>query len=278
MSGSFSLRVSRLSPLFVWAYAGARDAVEGARHWQLWYLLGSSDMRRRYSRSRLGPAWIMLSSAILISTMGLVWSFLWKQPVADMLPFVAVSMIVWMLLSGIISEATTAMTANGHYLLNQYTPTSAILFSLLYRHGATFALNIVFPIFIVLFFAGGVTSRVLLIIPGLILLGVYCFWMAFVVSIICTRFRDLIQVVVSIIQVSMFVTPILWKPELLGAAAQQYVALNPFAVLVSVVRDPLLGRPIPTMYWIAASAFSFGGLILAMPFIGRFRRRLIYWL
>ena len=254
------------------------DVVDGARQWRLWYLLGSSDMRRRYARSRLGQAWIMLSSAITISTMGLVWSFLWKQPVAEMLPFVAVGMIVWQLLSGVLTEATSVLAANGHYFLNQYTPASTVLFSLLYRQGVTFLLNILFPIALALAFGMAITPQVLLVVPGLVLLGLACFWMAFVIAILCTRFRDLIQIVNSVLQVAMFITPVLWKPELLSPAAQHYVVLNPFAVLVAVVRDPLLGRPLPVTYWLAALALAVGGMMLALPFIGRYRRRLIYWL
>jgi len=260
------------------ALDGVRDNVDGGRQWRLWYLMGSAEMRRRYARSKLGQLWIMLSSAILISGIGLVWSYLWRQPVQDMLPFVAVGLVSWHLLSGVLNDATTVLPANSHYFLNQYTAASTVVLSMLYRHGATFLLNLIFPI--ALSGALGVTFSmgVLLALPGLLLLLVACFWMSFVIAIVCTRFRDIVQIVAGVLQVALFVTPVLWKPEMMPREALQYLAWNPLGVLVSVVRDPLLGRAVPLHDWLFAIGISLGGLVLALPIIGRFRRRLVYWL
>ena len=260
------------------AQAGTRDVLDGARQWRLWYLMGSADMRRRYSRSRLGQIWIMLSSAIMISSMGLVWSTLWRQPVAEMLPFVGIGMIVWQLIAGILTEASTILPSSGHYFRNQYMAASTVLFSLLYRQSITCLLNILFPFGLGLAMGSHITVEALLVLPGLVLMLVTCFWLSFVIAILCTRFRDLTQIVSSVLQVAFFVTPVLWKPELLSPVAQRLIPWNPLAVMVSVVRDPLLGRTVPLTYWLIASGVALGGLALAFPFIGSFRRRLIYWL
>ena len=78
--------------------------LEGALQWRLWYLIGASEMRRRYARSRLGQLWIILTSAITVSTIGLVWSYLWAQPVREILPYIAVGLVVWQLISAILIE------------------------------------------------------------------------------------------------------------------------------------------------------------------------------
>jgi ABC-type polysaccharide/polyol phosphate export permease len=81
-----------------------------------------------------------------------------------------------------------------------------------------------------------------------------------------------------VLQIAFFLTPVLWKPELLPPEAQGYVILNPFALLIAIVRDPLLGRPLPMPYWGAAVLLAIASLLLALPFIGKFCRRLVYWL
>lgn len=265
----------RLSALF---RAGLRDIADGIEQWRLCYLMGSSDMRRRYARSKLGQVWIMISSAIMISTMGFVWSYLWHQPIHEMLPYVAIGMIAWQLIAGLLTEATTIISGNGHYFLNQYMPAATVIFSLLYRQGVTFLLNIIFPVAVAIALGSPITFAALYAIPGLILLFIACFWMAFVLAILCTRFQDLAQIVSSILQVGVFLTPVLWKPETLSPGAEFYVYLNPFAVLLAIVRDPLLDRAVSPGIWLVAAIIAVGGLLLALPFIGRFRRRLIYWL
>jgi ABC-type polysaccharide/polyol phosphate export permease len=122
------------------------------------------------------------------------------------------------------------------------------------------------------------TIYTLMSIVGLVFLLITCIWMAFVLAIICARFRDIVQIVSSVIQIIFFLTPVLWKPELLPPESRRVVDWNSFAVLLSIVRDPLVGRPVPATYWGVACVLAFGGLLLTLPFFGRYRRRVVYWL
>jgi ABC-type polysaccharide/polyol phosphate export permease len=257
---------------------GWQDLIDGARQWRLWHLLATADMRRRFARSRLGQFWIMLSSAIYISAIGVVWSQLWNQPPREILPFVAIGMMVWQLISSIINEATTALPSSSNYFLNQYTSTAAILYALIYRNLFIFVLNMIFPLLICLALGVQFTAYTFMSIAGAVPLIITCVWIAFVIAIFCARFRDIVQIVSSVIQIVFFLTPILWKPELLPPESRVIVDWNPFAVLISIVRDPLLGRPVSAKYWAVASLLAFGGLLITLPFFGRFRRRVVYWL
>lgn len=258
--------------------AGVTDVRDGLGQWRLWYLMGSADMRRRYARSRLGQLWIMISSAVMVVSIGLVWSYLWKQPIAEMLPYVGISLVIWQLVSGALGESTTALINSAHYFHNQYVAASTILIATLYRHAATFALNLILPLVIALGLGWQPTASLLLAPIGLLLVLIFLFWASFIIALICTRFRDLIQLVSNVLQVAVYITPVFWKPEALPVDVQPWVMLNPFAILIAVVRDPLLGRAVPDGTWTAALALSFGGFALALPIIGRYRRRLVYWL
>jgi ABC-type polysaccharide/polyol phosphate export permease len=261
-----------------YALLGCADLVDGLRQWRLCYLMATADMRRRFARSKLGQLWIMLSSAILVMALGGVWSFLWHQPIHDMLPYVAVSMMTWTMISGVIMEATTAMSANSNVFLNQYTSTSTVIYAVIYRNVCAFLLNMIFPLLLCLFFGVRFTVYAFWCIPGALLLFVAFIWMGFMVAILCARFRDVVQIVGSIIQIIFFVTPVLWKPELLPPEATWIAEINPFAAMLAVVRDPILGRPVSGLVWAATFVLAFGGLIVTLPFFGRFRRRVVYWL
>ena len=265
-------------PVIRAAMAGWRDLMHGAENWRLCYLLGAGEIRRRYARSRLGQLWIMISSAIMVGSMGLVWSYLWKQPVRELLPYVAIGMMTWQLIMGIITESAVAIPTNSRYFHNQYISVSTVIYALLYRNGVTFLLNLLFPLLMCVAFGVNIGPSAALSLVGLALLGVASLWVAFVVALVCTRFRDIVQIVTSSLQIIFFLTPVVWRPEVLSPNAQAILQWNPFAVFISVVRDPLLGRPVSNVTWVEAFALSFGGLALALPFIGRFRRRLIYWL
>jgi ABC-type polysaccharide/polyol phosphate export permease len=235
-------------------------------------------MRRRYARSRLGQIWIVLTSAIAISTIGFVWSYLWAQPVGEALPYVAVGLVVWQLISAILIESTTLLPANSRYFHNQCTPVSTIVFALAFRHIATFFMNLIFPLILSACLGVRPSNSAFLAIPGVLLTLVWILWMSLMLSILCTRYRDIIQVVNNVIQVAIFVTPVLWMSELLPPRAQEFLPWNPFAVFVAIVRDPLLGRDVSWAYWGSAILFSLGGFCASLPLLGRGRRHIVYWI
>src|SRR5215468_5261428 len=98
---------------------GVTDLLKGIENWRLSHLMGLGEIRRRYARSRIGQFWLTISTGIMIATLGLVWSTLWKMPIADLMPFIAISLIVWTLVSGTLGEATTAFASTGPIFLNQ---------------------------------------------------------------------------------------------------------------------------------------------------------------
>lgn len=70
--------------------------------WRMWLLLGMNDIRQRYRRSRLGQFWITLAMATTIVSLGLLYAYLFKQPLAQYLPYLGTSFVVWGLLSSVV--------------------------------------------------------------------------------------------------------------------------------------------------------------------------------
>jgi ABC-type polysaccharide/polyol phosphate export permease len=99
-----------------------------------------------------------------------------------------------------------------------------------------------------------------------------------ILGLFCLRFRDVQQLVVNIIQIAMFITPLFWPIEQLhGTLRVIFVHLNPLYHCVEVVRAPLLGKvPTPGNY-IAVSAIAIVGWAATYLAFERFRKRITYW-
>src|SRR5271168_3618051 len=78
-----------------------RDVSVGLTDWRVWLLLGMNDIRQRYRRSRLGQFWITLAMAIQIVTLGFLYSYLFRAPIHEYLPYLAVSLVAWNLIQSI---------------------------------------------------------------------------------------------------------------------------------------------------------------------------------
>jgi len=257
---------------------GIDDLMSGISNWRVSHLMGLGEIRRRYARSRIGQFWLTISTAIMVAALGLVWSSLWKMHVADLLPFVAVSLTLWTVISGTLSEATTAFVSTGSMFLNQGMSFSTAIYAIVYRHLVILLHNLPIIVIAVLLFPVPTGRTCLVALPGFGLLVLAMVWTSYLAGIACVRFRDLAQVVQNVLMIAFFITPVLWKPDQIPADQNYLLFLNPFAALLAVVREPLLGE-LPTICdWTAAAAFSIGGFILALPVIGYCQRRIIYWI
>src|SRR3954462_4178366 len=81
-----------------------QDVREGIRLWPLWGRLGWNDIRQRYRRSLLGPFWLTASMAIMVISLGVLYSEIFDTPIRDFLPFLCVGLLVWNFLSGFLVE------------------------------------------------------------------------------------------------------------------------------------------------------------------------------
>jgi homopolymeric O-antigen transport system permease protein len=259
-------------------WAGAHELIEGVQQWRVWHLLGSGELRRRYARSKIGQFWLTISTGMFVATIGFVWANLWNMPIARMLPYVAVSYILWLFISGILGDATQAFIKNAPYFFNQKMTFSVAIYALAYRQVLVLGHNAVIIVITYIVFWQPVSWSALLALPGILLTTFISVLVAYLIAVVCTRYRDVGQIVESILQIAFFVTPVLWSVELLKEDVLWLIDYNPFAVFLSLVRDPLLGIVPPLERWTVALSMTLGVSVVALPAIGHYHRRIAYYL
>lgn len=254
------------------------DLKEGLKSWRFWLLLGISDIRQRYRRSRIGQFWITISVAIFIAAIGLVYSAIFRQPIGEYIPYLTTTFIVWSLISGIIIDSTTAFIQSEGFIRQQAIPKTSFILRILTRNIVSFWHNfIIIPVVFILFGVPPAWTWVAAL-GGLIMILLAGFFAGLVCAILCTRFRDLPQITQNVMQVAFFVSPVTWQIELISEQSRHWVAINPFASFLRIVSEPLLGRlPDPVTY--ASAAFIIISLsLVAWPLFRRCRHRIVYWL
>ena len=268
---------SGLKPLTI---SAVEDIVGGALKWELWGRLGWLEIKRRYRRTTLGPFWSSLTLLIFVIVMGSVGSGLLNRNTSEYLPFLVSGLLVWTMLSSMIGEAGNVFVAGGGLIRQMNFTQSTLAYALVWRNFIVFLHNIIVYLLIMLvYMPHALTFKLVLAIPGLILLMVNGVWITIVLGTLTARFRDVQQIAQSIIQVSMFVTPLFWSPDILsGTRRVIFVGLNPLYHLLAIVREPLLGRAPSLNSYIAVAIITVAGWALAIVVYGRFRKRIAYWL
>ena len=255
------------------------DVAAAIKRHALITLLAWQDIRQRYRRSALGPFWLTLSMSVMIGAIGLVFSQVFKSPAQDFLPFIAIGIILWTFISNIIIEGCTGFIVAENIIKQLPIPLFVHILRMVWRNILILGHNIViFPI--VLLIVGKPLGLVaLLSIPGFILATINLTWVALILATICTRYRDMPQMVASLIQVMFYLTPIIWMPKTVSAHVSGYLLdLNPVFHLVEIMRAPLLGAMPTATNWLVSIAMAMVGSLLALAFYGNYRRRIPYWL
>lgn len=252
------------------------DLIIGFSRWRLAWALAWLDIRNRYRGSVLGPFWLSLSTGIMLAGLGVLYSALWHETLRSYLPFLSVSIIMWNLISQIISDSTTSLIQAEGIIRQLPLPYTTHALRGLFRNAIIAAHNLplIFVAFAVSRVAVGPGAFEALL--GLAVITIDAFAAAMLLGMLCARFRDLGQIVNSIMQIAFFMTPILWKPNALGPRAR-LLLLDPFYSIMQVVRAPLLNQAVGSSIWVSAIAFSVLLCAVSMAFFVRFRGRISFW-
>lgn len=259
---------------------GIKDYFNAFKKWRLLFYLSHAEMTRTYKRTVIGPFWAALSMGIFIASMGILFSLLWHTQISTYLPLFASGYIVWIFFSTVVTGASTAFTSMEAYIKQIDLPYSFYAFSLICRNVIIFAHQLLVFVVIALIFHIPVTLNTFLFVPGFVLLLLNCSWITILLGILCTRFRDIQQIVVNLLQIAMFVTPIFWSESQLGHSKVAFVCiqLNPLYHLISVVRYPLMGQATHLSSWLVDIGLLIFGWVITMRVLGQKYHKLVYWL
>jgi ABC-2 type transport system permease protein len=264
---------------------------------QLWAHLGWQDIKQRYRRSVLGPLWITIGMGVTALGTGLLYGFLFQADTATFLPYVTVGFIVWNFLSGCLLEGLSTFIANEGLIKHLPAPLSVYVLRTIWRQTLLLLHNLIVYVIVAAIFFGsishpysmveggqptapGVSWTIVLVIPGFLLVALNGGWVATLLGIISTRYRDIPQVINAIIQLLFYATPIVWSIDTLGKhrdLGELVLNWNPLYHLMQVMRGPLIGQDVSALSWIVVGVMTVVGWALALLAMKNYRARISYW-
>ena len=253
------------------------DLYEGLMQWPLWTMLGWSDIRQRYRRSTLGPFWLTLSTGIFIAVLGVIYGRLLKMEISTFLPFFAVGYIIWSFMSSATVDCCSAFLESERIIKQIRRPFSVYILRVVWRNFAIFLHTAVVFVPVLLIFHVDTGFATLLAIPGFALVLINQIWIGLVLAMLNSRFRDVLQIITTLMQILFFATPIMYPAEALGDAAI-LAHINPVFHFIEIVRAPLLGKLPMAESWLVALVTIGLGFAAALLLFQRVSRRIVYWL
>lgn len=223
------------------------DFIISFKKHDLWFFLGCNDIKQKYRRSKLGKSWLIVSTAIFMGMISIVWSTLFKQNLHEYLPYFSISWILWIYISTVLSESTTGFTQYEYIIKQIKLPFPIYILRLITRNIIVFLYNFILIFIIILFVGKGWSFTSLLAIIGFTFLTISLFSLSMIIAIITTKHRDFQMIVQSVLPVIFYVSPIMWQSKLIIGKHQWLIDYNPLVPFFDLIRKPIFGI-VPDFY------------------------------
>lgn len=216
------------------------------QHRELIQSLVFRDIRSRYKQSVLGIAWALLQPLAMTAVFTVVMSIIARVPTGG-IPypiFAYIAMLPWTFFSGGLTSGTECLVGNFNLITKIYFPRE--VFPIAAVLGKTVDLGLGILVLIPLFFAYhvSVTPWALMVIPVLIIQIGFLLGITFIFSSANLFYRDIRHVMPLLVQVWMYLTPIIYGLDMVPKKYLALYMLNPLVAIMDTYRRcALQGQP-----------------------------------
>ena len=246
--------------------------------WRVWFIATIYKIVLSYRRTYLGTVWLLVGITMIVVAKSLLFSGIFNVPSDRIIPNLAIGMLVWRLVAGVVNGSCNAMTSNKAYFEQGYYPLFIPVLSTIVYHSFSFVHAFLPMVLISFYFALPDIGNIWLVIPGLCLIFSAAVPIGYILSVICTRYRDFANLVHAVMGVVFFLTPVIWVPEMATGFREWVLFLNPFFHFIELVRDPLVGQPIDGLNWVVSFLIGITAWISAYLLFNFYGRRVLIWL
>lgn len=245
----------------------------------MWSYLSWIEIKMRYRGTVLGPFWMSISMALFVAAIGFIYSQVGRDVrLAGYVPYLAAGYLAWMLIFRILVDGSSSLITALAYLKQMPLPYTLFAFANVTQNIIVFLHH--FLVYLALFpiFDIPLNANVLFLIPSMTLIIINGLWVSIFFGMAAARYRDIVPLTQNILQIALFVTPIIWPFEGLSAENRLFVDANPFFHFIQIVRAPLLGQAPTLLNWEICLLVSVIGVLSVSILFNRYRSRIIYWL
>lgn len=186
------LRTGGVGFLFEFERAWA-DLVGSVLRGPLAWALARHDIASRYRGSILGPFWITLSMGTMVVGLGVLYSQLFHLEIHAFLPYVALGIVIWSLISGLTTEGCETFNQAAAILRQTSLPLLTFVWRTVTRSLIAFSHHLVIVV-AVMIWARMYSANYLMALLGLVVVVANLSWLSLLTAIASARFRDIPQV------------------------------------------------------------------------------------
>jgi lipopolysaccharide transport system permease protein len=242
---------------------------------ELLWVLAMRDVKVRYKQAVLGAAWAIIRPFTTMVIFSVVFGQLAKMP-SEGYPypvFVYAALLPWTFFSSAIGSSAQSLVGSAHLVSKVYFP--RLIIPLASAGSGLIDLLVSTAILLLMMLWYGVAwSWQLLAAPVLLLALVFAaLGIGTLLCALTVAYRDFTHITPFLIQIWMFVTPVVFPISLVPPRWQWLLYLNPMAGLVEGFRAAFLGKPFDPLGLLASLAMAAVLFAIGVAYFERVERR-----
>jgi len=210
---------------------------------ELLYFLVWRDIKVRYKQTALGITWVVLQPVISTLVFTVIFGLLLNVP-SNGLPypvFAFAGLLPWQYFASALTRTSSNLVDNTNLITKVYFPRLIIPLSGVVSSLVDFAVGLVMMAVLMAIYRVQLSWAVLLLPLFLLLAMATALGFGLWLSALNVRYRDIKQLLPFVVQLWMYVTPVIYPVTIIPAPLRPLLALNPMTGVVSGFRWALLG-------------------------------------
>jgi lipopolysaccharide transport system permease protein len=234
-------------------------------HRDLFYFLVWRDVKVRYKQTALGVAWAVLQPLLTMVVFTVIFGRLAGVP-SDGEPypiFVYAGLLPWNFFNQAVTTSSNSLVGNAALITKVYFPRLVIPGAAVGAGLVDFAIAAV--ILFVMAFHYGVAfgASILMLIPLALLTTLFAAGIGMWMSALNVKYRDVRYALPFVLQIWMYVTPIIYPVTFIPERWRWLIVLNPLSGIIQGFRSAIFGRPFDWKAIAVSAAMTVSVLIYA---------------
>lgn len=211
---------------------------------ELLYFLTLRDVKVRYKQTILGVAWVVMQPLLTTIIFTVFLGMLVKVP-SDGIPyplFAYTGLLPWAFFSGAVANSSNSLVGSAHLITKVYFPRMIIPGAAVGARLVDFAISAVILVGLMIYYGVGLTWSILMLPALVLLIMLLTLGLGMWTSALNVKYRDVGVALPVLIQLGMYVSPVLYPLSLVPERWRWLYALNPLVGILENFRAALLGK------------------------------------
>lgn len=211
----------------------------------LLHILTMRDIKVRYKQTLLGAAWAIIQPLFTMLIFTLFFGRLAGMP-SDGIPypiFAYAGLLPWTFFSNAVTNSGNSLVGNSNLITKVYFPRMIIPMASVGSGLVDFAIAFVLLV-VLMFYYGVVLTLSILMLPVLVILtSLLAIGIGMWMSALNVKYRDIRHALPFLIQLGMFISPIIYPTTIVPEKWRFLLAFNPLTGIIEGYRSAIFGRP-----------------------------------